>query len=313
MKQYITTYQGFLEYWQKLQDKVPLAITYAEVRCKFCDSRNVVRYGYFKEIQRWWCKDCHRKFADNSATPYMKTHNDKISVALVMYYEGMSLHAIRRQLGLHYHIYPSESTVHEWIGKYTNIAINSTKKYTPNVGDVWLADETILKIAGKNVCLWDIIDVKTRYLLASYIATKRTIKDAQIIMERAAQEAGKLPRRVLTNKLAAYLDGIQVTLGVDTKYVAAKDLAAKQNNKFIERFQDALKKRTQVMESLKNNKNAELILNGFVIHYNYFQSHEGLQNRTPAELAGIYKCLDRNWSIAVERAKELNETLAKEL
>ena len=311
MTEYITTQKQFLELWQSLKDKVPVRVMYTEVRCKFCDSRNAIRYGILKGMQRWWCKECHRKFVDNGATAYMKTHADQVAAALGMYYGGISMDNIRRQLRLHYHTYPSDSTVFRWIRKYTNEATENTERDTPNVGDVWLADETSLSMADKNVWLWDVIDARTRYLLASYITTDRTTEDAQTIMERAAQKAGKVPRMVLTDNLAAYLHGIQVTLAADTKHVAVINLAAKQNNKLIECFHHALKQRIKIMQALKNYENAELILNGFVIHYNYFKLQEGLQNRTPSELAGIDKCLDRNWFIAVKRCREFIETWRK--
>ena len=44
-----------------------------EIKCKFCGSRRVVKYGHFRGVQRWWCKDCKRKFVDNEALPKMKT------------------------------------------------------------------------------------------------------------------------------------------------------------------------------------------------------------------------------------------------
>ena len=33
-------------------------------KCKLCGSRRIVRYGHYQGVQRWWCKDCERKFAD---------------------------------------------------------------------------------------------------------------------------------------------------------------------------------------------------------------------------------------------------------
>ena len=38
-----------------------------ETRCKYCGGYNIVKFGHFKGIQRWWCKDCKRKFVDNDA------------------------------------------------------------------------------------------------------------------------------------------------------------------------------------------------------------------------------------------------------
>ena len=48
-----------------------MSVEYTEVRCKYCDSNNVIRYGHFKDSQGWWCKVCHRKFADDDALPGM--------------------------------------------------------------------------------------------------------------------------------------------------------------------------------------------------------------------------------------------------
>jgi len=55
-------------------------------KCKFCGSRRIVRYGHWQNMQRWWCKDCKRKFADNDAPPKMKTPTVQIASALSMFY-----------------------------------------------------------------------------------------------------------------------------------------------------------------------------------------------------------------------------------
>ncbi|HEY81763.1 MAG TPA: IS1 family transposase [Dehalococcoidia bacterium] len=68
-------------------------------RCKYCGSGHVVKFGTFRGVQRWWCKECQRKFVDNRALPGMKTPKEQVASALNMYYEGMSLNAIRRHYG----------------------------------------------------------------------------------------------------------------------------------------------------------------------------------------------------------------------
>src|SRR4030042_4569564 len=55
--------------------------------CTYCGSSNVVKFDTFEDIQRWWCKDCKRKFAE----PSMKT-------PLGMYFGGMPLDSVQRQL-----------------------------------------------------------------------------------------------------------------------------------------------------------------------------------------------------------------------
>ena len=145
-----------------------------ELTCKLCNSDNVIKFGTYNNIQRYWCKDCKHKFKADDTLFHMKTPANQVSSALSMYYEGMSIKAIRRQLQQEHDNLPSTATIYEWIMKYTQYAIDSAKDYHPKVGDTWVADETVLEIDGQNVWFWDIIDEKTRYLLASRISLSRT-------------------------------------------------------------------------------------------------------------------------------------------
>ncbi len=42
------------------------------IRCKYCGSLDVVKFGTYKGVQRWWCKDCKRKFAGIDTIPKMQ-------------------------------------------------------------------------------------------------------------------------------------------------------------------------------------------------------------------------------------------------
>jgi len=276
-------------------DKIP-------EKCKFCDSKKVVAYGTYRGIPRWWCKTCKRKFVHNDALPKMKTAIVQVASALSMYYEGMSLHGIRRNLEQTYRIYPSTSTVYEWVVRFTKVAIKAAQDCKPDVGSVWIADETVLKIEGLNIWFWDIIDSKTRFLLASHISTGRTTRDAKLFVEKAALRAGKVPRIIITDKLAAYLDGIELAFGAETKHIAAKKLTASPGTQLIERFHSTLKTRTRVMRGLKTRKSAQLITDGWVVHYNFFRTHGALKGKTPAKKASI-KFMFRDWLDVVRKGE----------
>jgi putative transposase len=197
-------------------------VPYFDVTCKYCGGHNVIKYGHYRGMQRFFCKDCKRKFADNDALPDMKTPIDQVGAALGMFYEGQSLNKVCRLLNQIYHSYPSDSTVYRWVVRFTKRAVGEAEKYKPNVGDVWVADETVLDIDGKNVWFWDIIDAKTRFLLASRLSRSRTIKEAALLMNEAKRRAGKSPKTILTDKLAAYIDGIEYVFGADTKHIQSK-------------------------------------------------------------------------------------------
>lgn len=124
-----------------------------KVICKLCGSNAVVKFGSYKGKQLYWCKVCKRKFKADDTTFHMKTPANQVSSALSMYYEGMSIEAIRRQLQQEHGKRPSSATVYEWIQKYTQYATDSVKDYHPNVGNTWVADETVLHAFPEvNVC-----------------------------------------------------------------------------------------------------------------------------------------------------------------
>jgi len=268
-------------------------MTEISLKCKHCQSENVIKWGAYKGVPRYMCKDCGRKFKADDTLPNMKTPAHQVSSALNMYYEGMSIKAIARNLQQQYGNMPSTATIYEWIQKYTQYATDSIKDYQPKgIGNIWIADETVLKLDGQNIWLWDIIDDKTRYLLATRMSQTRTTRDAQILMDRAVKTAGKEPKTVITDKLHAYID---VDYGKDTEHIRSKPFAVKDHTQKIERFHSTLKTRTKVMRGLKNIESAHEFINGWLVHYNYLRPHSALDDKTPAEAAGVdfpYK----NWA-----------------
>jgi putative transposase len=282
------------------QNGFAVKVPYFDITCKFCGSRNVIKYGHYRNIQRFFCKDCQRKFADNDALPDMKTPIDQVGTAISMYYEGQSLSSICRLLAQIYHSYPSDSTIYRWIAKFTKQAVNEAKDYKLNVGDVWVCDETVLDIDGRNVWFWDIIDAKTRFLLASRLSRSRTTKDAALLMNEARRRAGKSPKTIITDKLAAYLDGIEYVFGSSTEHIRSQPFTVENNTNLIERFHGTLKDRTKIMRGLKDFKSARLITDGWLLHYNYLRPHEALEGKTPAEVAGV-KYPYHNWQEVVAK------------
>jgi transposase-like protein len=219
-----------------------------------------------------------------------------------MHYEGMSFNAIKRNLKQQNNYDVSDVAIYKWIDRFTNDAIKQTRDLHPKVGDVWVADETVLDIDGKNVWFWDIIDVKTRFLLASRVSLTRTSRDAESLMRKASERAGKIPQKIITDKLAAYLDGVEIAFGADTEHVRSHGFTVKPNTNLIERFHGTLKDRTKVMRGLKNVESAIQFTEGWLVHYNFFRPHSTLGDKTPAESAGLQSPY-KNWADVVNSGK----------
>jgi transposase-like protein len=271
-----------------------------EITCKYCGTGGVLKYGSYKGVPRYWCKICKRKFKADDTTFHMKTDTNEVSSSLNMYYEGMPIRAIRRHLQQEHSHAPSTATIYGWIQKYTQYAADSAKGYHPNIGDVWIADETVLDIDGQNVWLWDIIDDKTRFLLATRLSRSRTTQDAQALIDRAVKMAGKHPKVVITDKLNSYVD---VFYGKDAEHrQGGIARSTEDNTQKIERFHGTLKQRTKVMRGLKNFETALDFTEGWLVHYNYLRPHESLKEKTPAEIAGIAYPY-QNWAEIIRQYK----------
>jgi len=233
----------------------------------------------------------------------MQYSTSKISDAINMYFEGMSLREVRRNFIQQHNDYISDVTVLNWVNRFTDLAVDETSKYRPKVGSVWVADETVINIDGKNVWLWDIIDTDTRFLIATHMSYTRTSNDAEQLMKHAYERTGKIPRVIYTDKLRAYLEGIERVFGADTKHTHGSPFDVENNTNQIERFHGTIKSRTKVMRGLHSVESARKYLDGWLVHYNYFRPHMSLNDQTPAQVAGI-KFPFRNWKDIVEQPYE---------
>ena len=272
--------------------------------CKYCQSENVIKYGKYKAVQRYFCKDCGRKFAGIDTIPKMQYSTSKIADVLNMYYVGISLKEIRRNFIQQHNDYISDVTAYNWVRRFSKLAIMEAGKYKPDVSSIWVADETVIDIDGKNIWLWDIIDTKTRFLIASHMSYTRTTKDAQALMEQAYRQTSKIPRVIYTDKLRAYLNGIKLTFGADTEHRQGSPFDVENNTNLIERVQGTIKNRTKVMRGLHTLESARLFLDGWLVHYNFFRPHMSLRDRTPAQVAGI-RFPFRNWKDITEQPYEV--------
>jgi len=281
--------------------------------CKHCNSANVIRSGTYNCTQYYYCKDCKHRFSEMDSLPKMKTPIEEIAAAMNMYYGGSPIDAIQSFLSQQYGHYLSEAAIYKWIIRFTKEAIARERDFKPSVGNRWLADETGLNVGNRNVWIWDIIDAKTRYLLASHVSTVRLTEDAQILIEKAIRRAGKMPDVIITDKLRAYIDGIDLATGGRVAHIRSKPFTDKDSTNIIERFHGTLKQRINVIHHFKDLDTARLLTEGFLVHYNFFKEHESLGNESPVEHMKIDMPFT-DWGDIVRHAnyKQSNVTLLLE-
>jgi putative transposase len=265
------------------------------IKCKFCRSAEVVRNGRRENnTQYWLCTNCGHGFIDNSALPGMKYSMDAVTSAVNQYFTGVPIGDICRYIENQTHNLPSYSTIYSWIRRISDTAHMVTKKYKPEVSDIWIADETILSLKGKKYWLIDLIDTETRFLLAVKLSHNRNKNDVNDLLEQAQNLTGKSPGLLIINGWKGYLEGLEAARRSRTKHLPTQITLESEKASFVERTNNGQINRFNIMRGLKKSDTAESVLPGWMMYYNYFRPHPSLNNITPAEKAHISFPF-RNW------------------
>lgn len=217
----------------------------------------------------------------------MRTPNGQLGVALSMFYEGLSLAEISQELGRAYNNPVNTSSVQRWVIKYTRQAIESLETIQVQASKTWLVDETVVKICGQDVWLWDVIDYDNRFLLASHLSGIRAASSVEKVIRRAFEKSDIAPRSILLNSRVVAPTRIARNFGTECLSLQSPALTANINSSRIKRIQVSLRPRITMIHKLKSLEMAELALNGFLIHYNFFRSSKTAKDKTPAVMAGV--------------------------
>ena len=113
-------------------------------------------------------------------------------------------------------------------------------------------------------------------------------------MEEAKKITGITPKKIITDKLYAYWDGIELVFGADTEHVQSGPFAKGDSTSKIERWHSVLKERTKVMKAFRTTETLMQFTDGFLAYYNFIKPHHSLKGKTPAEAAKVDYNI-KNW------------------
>jgi len=288
-------------------------------QCVKCGSIRVVRFGHSDGKQIFKCRDCGRKFR-HVLTPKTRYSSETITLTLDLYFSGLSLQKIARTLNDHYDMSIGKATVYRWISRYVPQISEYVNSLKPQLSDTWHADELFVKMkGGVNISrakqdnmafLWNVMDRKTRFLIASKLSTHRDDFGAVQAFKEASKNAHEsLPERVLTDGLNSYRDPIKFGLkGVQHVARVGINKPHATNNR-IERMNGTLRERVKVQRGWKTMKTP--LAEGQRIQYNFVKPHMALNGQTPAQAAGIGVSGKNKWMELLREAVTRSETVGE--
>ncbi len=285
--------------------------------CDRCGSIRTIRYGMSAGKQVFKCKDCQHKFREPSLLKRARFTPELVSLTLDLYFSGLSLRKMARNLSDHFDIEIHNTTILYWIEKYIPIISEYVNTLTPQLSGQWSADELFVRMKGSQhqgrykglAFLWNVMDKETRFLLASKVSENRDANGAVAALQEAIKNAnGCLPSSINTDAHRSYREAVSKTLpniGHKAKCGVNKPHA---NNNRIERLNGTLRERVKVQRGWKSYDTS--IAEGKRIQYNFVKPHMALKGETPAQKAGIeVKSKDR-WLTLLKEAcpKKKNNT-----
>jgi transposase-like protein len=275
----------------------PIPKVFAEdsIQCDRCGSIQVIHYGKSSGKQAYYCKDCQHKFTP-SLLKKAKYSPEMVMLTLDLYFSGLSLRKVARSVNDHFNINMGSASVYRWIKKYVPIISEYVNSLVPPDSELkrWDGDEVFAKCREGNPYknttigyLWNVMDHKTRFLLASKLSKDRDSKGAILAFREALKNAhGLQPNIITTDALDAY--GVAIPKVVNNKawHKARQGINKPHaNNNRIERMNGTQRERIKVQRGWKKLETP--IPEGLKIHYNFVRPHMSLQNRTPAQKIGV--------------------------
>jgi len=274
--------------------------------CK-CGSVNIIKIGIRHNksgnIQRFKCKECNHKWSDNLGFAYNKVNSKIITVALDLYFKGVSLRKVKEHLKLFYGVSVSPSSVLYWIRKFGEVVSPFVDSLVPkDVSGVYHVDEMMVHVRqgitekGHYQWLWNMMDNTTRFWISSKVSQRREIEDARAVFQDAKRKTPK-PRAIVHDGLKAYNEAFAkeyyTSTNPRTENIRSISVRHEGLNQKVERLNGVFRDREKVMRGMDHKDSAQKLIDATRIHYNFIREHGSIK-KTPAEQAGIKLNLGQN-------------------
>ncbi len=282
------------------------------VDCPSCGSGLVIKAGPRDGQQRYKCKECGKKFRANGTAEGRSYDAEVIGAVIRAYYAGMSYKQIAELmedfLGINE---PSKDTLYQWVSDYTDAAIYTLRDVKATTSDHWVADEMYVKVGGITAYQWNIMDRRTRFLLASHLSAEKTGMEATIALKKALARADRPPSKITTDSNPSYDIPIKV-LFPNAEHIHSQGIESPINNNRIERLNGTYRSRDKVLRGMDSMDSAQQFLDGYTVQYNYFRDHEALKGRKPYEAAKIDAPF-KEWADVVRADIEVPQSWCKKV
>lgn len=277
-----------------------------QLSCK-CGSLNIIKIGIRHNksgnIQRFKCKECNHKWSDNLGFAYNKINSKIITLALDLYFKGVSLRKVKEHIKLFHGINVSPSSILNWIHKFGEVVTPFVDSLVPkDVSGVYHIDKMVVHVRKEQIerghyqWLWNMMDNTTKFWISSKVSQRREVDDARAVFQDAKRKTPK-PLAIVHDGLMSYNEAYwreyYENKGPRVQNVRSVSVRHEGLNQVVERLNGTFREREKVMRGMDHKESAQKLIDAYRIHYNFVRGHASIKE-TPAERAGINLDLGQN-------------------
>lgn len=298
-------------YYLSLQDlQVGVKKTGSEKEpCPICGKTDFIIKDGFSEsrsglAQRFFCKKCRKGFSPKTGFEGAHGQAFAIILSLDLYYRALSLRQIQGHFESVYGIKISHGTVYGWIKRYVELVSKCLEKDKVDSSGRRHGDETILRVKGKHLVLWSLLDSENRLLLAKHISERKSADEATTLFNKGLKKTQNPPSEIITDAAPSYVQAIDQKFGKELREPVIhvqSSLSGPITNNRLERYHRTLKQRSRTISSFHSKETAETFTEGFAIFYNNIKTHRAL-GTTPAEASGLDE--GASWVALIQKTKK---------
>src|SRR6266550_4970991 len=232
--------------------------------CPRCESATVTKDGTTQlGGQRFRCSQCGRRFTRRSSSAFSgRAFPDDIIALAVRWYVryGLSYAEVSEWLAER-GVLVDQSTIYRWVQRFLPLFGEVARKFRAPVGPDWRVDETYARIRGRWHYIYRAIDGHGQ-IVDAYVSATRDTTAARRFFEQAIVSGGTTPRRVITDKAAAFPPAL------DLPVAGVLHRTGRYRTNGIERDHGFLKERLRQMRGLKSAASAAVFMRGHTLMRN---------------------------------------------
>lgn len=181
----------------------------------------------------------------------------------------------------------SHVTVAAWCSKFAPLFHSLSLSFLPLMdfnSDEWHADETVVKINGRKYYIWLIVDSETRFVLGFHL-TKSREECSAVSLFNSVNSLGS-PSSIVSDRLPSYNMPVKLCFP-KSSHIKVNSFNDDISNNLIESFNKTFKSWYNTKQGFSSFESANNLICVFIFFYNFLRPHSGLNNLTPAQVAGL--------------------------